>query len=112
MAVQFVSLDEFSHAVKDGDRLVLGGFIGAVVPEALEKAIGSRFRSEGHPRDLSLYFAAGQGDSAERAVNNLAEEGLVSFAIGGHWGLFLSCKSWLMKEKLPATTCRRALSPT
>lgn len=87
MAVQFVSLDEFSHAVKDGDRLVLGGFIGAVVPEALEKAIGSRFRSEGHPRDLSLYFAAGQGDSAERAVNNLAEEGLVSFAIGGHWGL-------------------------
>ncbi|GKX55432.1 propionate CoA-transferase [Leminorella grimontii] len=87
MAVQFVSLDEFSRSIQDGDRLVLGGFIGAVVPEALEKAIGSRFRSEGHPRNLSLYFAAGQGDSAERAVNNLAEEGLVSFAIGGHWGL-------------------------
>ena len=73
--------------IKDGDAVLLGGFIGSVVPEAIERAIGERFRDTQSPRDLTLLFAAGQGDGQGRAINHLAEQGLVKCAIGGHWGL-------------------------
>ncbi len=62
-------------------------FIGSVVPEAIERAIGERFERSGKPQDLTLLFAAGQGDGKSRAVNHLAQEGLVRRVIGGHWGL-------------------------
>ncbi|WP_026971648.1 acyl CoA:acetate/3-ketoacid CoA transferase [Aliagarivorans marinus] len=73
--------------IKDGNAVMFGGFIGAVVPEAIERAIAERFISAGHPRDLTLVFAAGQGDGKERALNHLAQQGLVARVIGGHWGL-------------------------
>ncbi len=73
--------------IKDGDGVLLGGFIGSVVPEAIERAIGQRFAANKSPRDLTLIFAAGQGDGQGRAVNHLARQSLVKCAIGGHWGL-------------------------
>lgn len=73
--------------IEDGDAVLLGGFIGSVVPEAIERAIGERFSQTKSPRDLTLLFAAGQGDGQARAINHLAQLGLVARAIGGHWGL-------------------------
>lgn len=73
--------------IEDGDGVLLGGFIGSVVPEAIERAIGQRFARNQTPKDLTLLFAAGQGDGQGRAVNHLAQQGLVKRAIGGHWGL-------------------------
>ncbi len=73
--------------INDGDAVFLGGFIGSVVPEAIERALGERFSETQSPRDLTLLFAAGQGDGQGRAINHIAEQGLVKCAIGGHWGL-------------------------
>ncbi|MDB1122254.1 acyl CoA:acetate/3-ketoacid CoA transferase [Vibrio algarum] len=73
--------------IEDGQAIMLGGFIGSVVPEAIERAIGERFDKFAAPKDLTLIFAAGQGDGKGRAVNHLAKPGLVSRVIGGHWGL-------------------------
>ncbi|EPA3073067.1 acyl CoA:acetate/3-ketoacid CoA transferase [Enterobacter cloacae] len=86
-SVKQITAQQAADLIQDGDNVILGGFIGAVVPESIEKAIEDKFLATGHPRHLGLIFAAGQGDAKEKAINRLAHEGLVSRAIGGHWGL-------------------------
>lgn len=82
-----LTAEQAAYWIEDEDAVLLGGFIGSVVPESIERAIGERFRETQTPRDLTLLFAAGQGDGQGRAINHLAEQGLVKCAIGGHWGL-------------------------
>ncbi len=71
--------------VLDGDTLAIGGFVGLAVPEELLIGLANRFDETGGPRDLTLVFAAGQGDGGARGLNRLAREGLIKCAIGSHW---------------------------
>eukprot|EP00727_Mastigamoeba_balamuthi_P003155 m51a1_g12837 putative coenzyme a transferase (525) ;mRNA; r:231-2433 len=83
-----VTASEAVGHVRDGDVVTCEGFMGAAFPEELALALLDRFGATGHPRDLTLFYAAFQGDSKEgRGLNHFAAEGMLRRVVGGHWGV-------------------------
>ncbi|EAS45327.1 3-oxoacid CoA-transferase [Photobacterium profundum] len=102
MPVCQLTAEQAATWVQDGQSLMLGGFIGSVVPESIVRAIGERFSQTGVPQDLTLIFAAGQGDGKGRAANHLAQHGLVKRVIGGHWGLVPELQKMALDNEIEA----------
>ncbi len=82
-----VTADEAVRLIHNGDTVATGGFVGIGFAEGIAVALEERFQATGLPTDLTLLYAAGQGDGKERGLNHLGHEGLVRRVIGGHWGL-------------------------
>lgn len=86
--------------IKDGDTITTSGFVGTGVPDELLAAIEARFLEKQEPRDLTLFFAAGQGDGKTRGLNRLGHEGLLKQVIGGHWGLIPKVAALAVEGKI------------
>ncbi len=90
---KIVSAAEAVRRIRDGDTVATGGFIGIGFAENIAVALEQRFLGEdplspaGSPRNLTLTYAAGQGDGKDRGLNHFGHAGLVGRVIGGHWGL-------------------------
>ena len=88
--------------IKNGDTVAFGGFVGSAHPEYITLTIGELFLRDGSPRDLTVIYAAGQGDGKTKGLNHLAEEGLIARVIGGHWALVPRIQKMANENKFAA----------
>ncbi len=88
--------------VQSGDTIASNGYAGCGTPEALLLALGERFVDTGEPRDLTLMYGGGQGDSGERGLNRLGHAGLLKRVIGGHYGLMPAVEKLAVDEQIEA----------
>src|SRR6476659_9394525 len=68
MRNKVTSAAEAVAIVQSGDAVCTSGFVGIGVPDALLVALERRFLDTGEPRDLTLLFAAGEGDGKEQSL--------------------------------------------
>lgn len=85
--MKVITAEQASHLINSETTLSTGGFGSCGHPEALTAALAKRFVETGQPQNLTLIFAAGQGDKGERGLNRLAIPGLIKRVIGGYWAL-------------------------
>ncbi|MCI1820824.1 MAG: 3-oxoacid CoA-transferase [Megasphaera sp.] len=84
--VSIITSEQAADLIKDNDFVTVNGFLASVQPEALTSALETRFLQTGSPKDLTLYYCAGQGNSDGRGGEHFAHEGLLKRVILGHWG--------------------------
>jgi propionate CoA-transferase len=105
---KIISAAEAARKIRDGDTVATDGFVGIGFAENIAIAIEQRFLGNdpespaGSPRNLTLTYAAGQGDGKERGLNHLGYEGLVGKVIGGHWGLAPKLQKLAVTDKIAA----------
>lgn len=88
--------------IKSYSTLAVSGFAGVSVPEKLLKDLEERFINEDNPRDITLMFAAGQGDGKGKGLNHLAHEGLIRKIIGAHYNLAPKIGNLILNNKVQA----------
>lgn len=77
---------EAARLVGDGAVVAVNASSGLCCPDAVLKALGERFDTEGHPRDLTSIHPIAAGDFfGTRGVDHIAKPGMLVKIIGGSY---------------------------
>lgn len=105
---KLVSAAEAVRLIRDGDTVATSGFVGIGFAEGIAIALEKRFvdtQSEtgiGTPQQLTLVYAAGQGDGRDRGLNHFGHKGLVKRVVGGHWSLVPKLQAMALAGEIEA----------
>lgn len=98
--MEFISAKEVAKKIKNNSVVATGGFVGIGVAEEILTEIENYYLENKRPTNLTLIYAAGQGDGKDKGLNHLAHEGMVSKVIGGHWGLAPKLRTLALENKI------------
>lgn len=104
---KLVDVADAVRLIRRGETVATGGFVGIGFPEAVAVALENLYLdlevpADEKPTDLTLIFAAGQGDGKQQGLNHLGHAGLVRRAIGGHWGLVPKLQKLALENEIEA----------
>ena len=85
--MRIITAEKAARLIKSQECIATSGFAFLSVPEEILSSLENRYLRELFPKDLTLMFAAAQGDGKDKGLNHLAHEGLVKRIIGGHFNL-------------------------
>ena len=97
-----ISAAEAAKFVQDGMTFTTSGFVACEMPESLSKALEKSFLETGHPRDLTLFYAAAQGNRDGSGADHFAHEGMLKRVIGGHYNMVPELGKLIFDNKLEA----------
>jgi propionate CoA-transferase len=97
-----ITAAEAAQWVKDNDVVTTGGFVASCMPEALTKALEQRFLDSGFPKNLTLFYAAAQGNRDGSGAEHFAHEGMTKRVIGGHWNMAPNLGKLAIENKIEA----------
>ena len=95
-----ISAEEAASWVKDNDTIVTSGFVASEMPEFLSKALEKRFLDTGSPRNLTLLYAAAQGNRDGSGADHFAHEGMTKRVIGGHYNMAPEIGKLILEDKI------------
>lgn len=98
-----ISAQEAARMIPDGSTLCGIQMTQISACTSILKEIEKRFHAEGHPKDLTYVHTCGQASEKNPGgLQYLAQEGLVTRVIGGHWGQSSNMMRLIAENKVEA----------
>ncbi|MBV8030443.1 MAG: malonate decarboxylase subunit alpha [Betaproteobacteria bacterium] len=83
---KMVSFEAAARLVRDGSVLAVSSSSGLNCPDRMLAAIGERFASEGHPREITFFMPIAAGDMyGIKGIDHIARKGLLRRVVGGSY---------------------------
>lgn len=98
--IPVITAAEAVEAVKDNMTLTSSGFVASCLPETLNKALEKRFLETGEPKDLTIFYAAAQGNRDGSGTDHFAHEGMVKRVIAGHYNMVPEIGKMILEGKI------------